>query len=423
MAIEVVSQTITLPDGRVLGYAHAGDTNGHPLFLFHGLSSSRYEVNIVHEQMLKAGIWFIGVDRPGMGLSTFQKDRTILDFVDDILFLAESLKIKRFSVMAISAGAAYAYACVYKIPHKIISCNIISGIAPVLELGDEEMSKESKLTIRIAQRTPWLMRVIFWFTQGRFSQDNAKSDRFLENIMFILDDSDKALLKDETVKSALLKPFRESFRQGSRGVAYDGILTFAKLWGFTLDDIAFFPINLWHGEKDRGVPLIMAEKVAAKLKSATLTVFPNEGHLSIVFNRFEDIMSALLVSINKGKISYRSSYCEVGLLKESHAVLCKWKRFCRSNDYRDPFRYGAELIEKYQPKIWITDTTNGFENEEEDTKWLLEEFIPKMIESSIEKIIFIIKKDSLLIDEIERQVESLKQFFEVELVEEFKHYI
>jgi len=417
MPVEILNKTIILPDGRALGYALTGDTNGHPLFLFHGLSSSRYEVNIVHDQMLKAGIWFIGVDRPGMGLSIFQKDRTILDFVDDVLFLADSLKIKRFSVMAISAGAAYAYACVYKIPNRIISCDIISGIAPVLELGDKEMSKESKLTIHIAQRTPWLMRPIFWFTQGRFSQDDAKADRFLENIMFILDNADKALLKDEAIKSALLEPFRESFRQGSKGVAYDGILTFAKPWGFTLDDIAFFPINLWHGERDRGVPLIMAEKVAAKLKNATLTVFPNEGHISVVINRFEDIISVLLVSINKGKISYRSSYCEVGLLKESHAILCKWKRFCKGDDYRDPFRYGAELIKKYQPKIWITDTTNGFENEEADTQWLLEEFMPEMIESSVEKIIFIIENDSLLMDEIEGQVKFLEEFFEVELVE------
>ena len=420
MPVEILSQTITLPDGRVLGYAQAGDTSGHPLFLFHGLSSSRYEVNIIHEYMLKAGICFIGVDRPGMGLSTFQKDRTILDFVDDLLFLAESLKIKRFSVMAISAGAAYAYACVYKIPHKIISCDIISGIAPVLELGDKEMSKESKLTIHIAQRTPWLMRPIFWFTQGRFSQDDAKADRFLENIMFILDNADKALLEDETVKSALIKPFREAFRQGSKGVAYDGILTFAKPWGFTLDDIAFFPINLWHGEKDRGVPLVMAEKVAAKLLNATLTVFPNEGHLSIVFNRFEEIMSVLLESINRGKVSYRSCYCEVGLVKDYHAILCKWKQFCKGDDYRDPFRYGAELIEKHQPKIWITDTTNGFENEEADTKWLLEEFIPLMITSSIEKIIFIIANNSPLMDEIKGQEAALSQFFEVELVESLK---
>jgi len=65
--------------------------------------------------------------------------------------------------------------------------------------------------------------------------------------------------------------------------------------------------------------------------------------------------------------------------------------FCRGDDYRDPFKFGLELIDKEQASTWITDTTNGFENEEADTKWLLETFIPQAIESSIVQIIFIIK--------------------------------
>jgi len=35
---------------------------------------------------------------------------------------------------------------------------------------------------------------------------------------------------------------------------------------------------------------------------------------------------------------------------------------------------------------WITDTTHGFENEEADMIWLLQEIILKFIESSLEKL-------------------------------------
>ncbi|WP_295418878.1 alpha/beta hydrolase [Sulfurovum sp.] len=423
MIIEALNQTITLPDGRILGYAQAGDLNGSPLFLFHGLSSSRLEVNIVHDEMLKAGIRFIGVDRPGIGLSTFQKDRKISDFVEDIVHLADALGIDRFSVMGISAGAAYVYACIYSIPHRIISCDIVSGIAPVLEFGIDGMAKESRTTILIAQNLPWLIRPLFWFYQGRFSQDPAKADQFLESITFILDDVDKELLNDKTIKQVLLEPFRESFRQGSKGVAHDGILVFAKPWGFTLDDIAFFPINLWHGEKDRGVPVEMAQKVAAKLTNATLTVFPNEGHLSIVFNRFNEIVGALLENMNRGRAIYESKYCEVKYLESHHAVFCQWKAFCKGEDYRAPLRLGLELINKHEATTWITDTTHSFENEEADTKWLLEEFMPLMIESSVSKIIFIIANDSPLLDEIKGQEVALKGFFEVALVEDFKEIV
>jgi methylphosphotriester-DNA--protein-cysteine methyltransferase len=114
---------------------------------------------------------------------------------------------------------------------------------------------------------------------------------------------------------------------------------------------------------------------------------------------------------------YNTKYCKVEYLKNKNAIFFQWKEFCKEDDYRNPFRHGAELIEKYQPKTWITDTTNGFENEEADTKWLLEEFVPLMIESSIEKIIFVIKNDSPLMGEIVGQKEALDEFFEVELLE------
>jgi hypothetical protein len=114
---------------------------------------------------------------------------------------------------------------------------------------------------------------------------------------------------------------------------------------------------------------------------------------------------------------FNTPYCKVKYLQEKNAILCQWKQFCKGDDYREPFHYGAKLIEKYHPNIWITDTTNGFENKEVDTLWLIEEFVPKMIESSIEKIIFVIKNDSPLMGEIVGQKEALGEFFEVVLVE------
>ena len=114
---------------------------------------------------------------------------------------------------------------------------------------------------------------------------------------------------------------------------------------------------------------------------------------------------------------YETKYCKVEYQKNKNAIFCEWKQFCKGDEYRNPLRYGAELIEKYKPTTWITDTTNGFESEEADTKWLLEEFVPKMIESSIEKIIFVIKSDSPLMGEILGQKKALGEFFEVLLLE------
>jgi len=115
---------------------------------------------------------------------------------------------------------------------------------------------------------------------------------------------------------------------------------------------------------------------------------------------------------------YNTKYYTLQHLKEKNAILCTWKQFCKGEEYQEPFRYGLELIKKHNITTWFTDITNGFENEEADTVWLLEEIMPKFIESSLEKIVFVIADDSPLMGEILGQKEALGEFFEVELLEE-----
>ena len=296
MRLQALDQTLTLGDGRVLGYVESGDLKGLPLFLFHGLNSSRLEAIIVHESMLRAGVRCIGVDRPGMGLSSFHKDRTVLGFVEDVETLADHLNIEKFLVMAVSAGTPYALACTYKIPHRIISCGIISGVAPVFCFGLKEMSEKSRAFILLSQKLPWLLKYLFWFLHGRLSQDKAKEEKFIESIMFALDDVDKKLIKVPFAKRALIETFREGYKQGSKGVAADGVLVFGKPWGFELGEIDFKPIQLWHGEKDKGIPLSMVKLMTEKLSGAVLKTYPKEGHLSILFNQFDEMLDDLRIS-------------------------------------------------------------------------------------------------------------------------------
>jgi len=122
-------------------------------------------------------------------------------------------------------------------------------------------------------------------------------------------------------------------------------------------------------------------------------------------------------------MSYNTPYCNVQYIKEKNAIFCQWKQFCKGDDYRNPFCYALQEIKKHNITTWITDTTNGFEDEEADTKWLLEEFMLLMIESSVKKIIFIIAQESPLMEEIKGQEMALREFFEVELVENLEEVV
>ncbi|PJE62545.1 alpha/beta hydrolase, partial [Candidatus Roizmanbacteria bacterium CG10_big_fil_rev_8_21_14_0_10_39_6] len=121
---------ITLRDGRNLGYALYGDKKGTPLFYFHGWPSSRFDGTRVDKAAQKLHIKIIALDRPGIGISDYKKDRTLLGFSDDIVELADYLGFQKFSVMGVSGGGPYAAVCAYKLPKRVKRAAIVVGLAP-----------------------------------------------------------------------------------------------------------------------------------------------------------------------------------------------------------------------------------------------------------------------------------------------------
>ena len=122
------NQTIRLKDGRTLGYTDLGNSDAKPVFHFHGFLGSRLEAILLSEKDIEnLNIRLIGIDRPGIGLSDFKKNRTLLDWPDDVVELTDALGIDKFIVEGISGGGPYAAACAYKIPELLHSCGIISG--------------------------------------------------------------------------------------------------------------------------------------------------------------------------------------------------------------------------------------------------------------------------------------------------------
>jgi pimeloyl-ACP methyl ester carboxylesterase len=54
------------------------DPQGKPLFYLHGTPGSRLESSRFHDMALAKHYRVIGIDRPGMGLSSIDKSQTIL---------------------------------------------------------------------------------------------------------------------------------------------------------------------------------------------------------------------------------------------------------------------------------------------------------------------------------------------------------
>jgi hypothetical protein len=88
------SSTLTLPDGRNIGFAEYGSRTGHAILYLHSLPGSRLEAASYHSLTLSLQVRIIAIDRPGMGWSSPCPQRTLLDFPKDVQHLTENLHLE-----------------------------------------------------------------------------------------------------------------------------------------------------------------------------------------------------------------------------------------------------------------------------------------------------------------------------------------
>lgn len=275
MDSSIENNTFKLHDGRVLGYAEYGDPTGKPVFFFHGWPGSRFSGKETDEAGKKIGVKIISPDRPGIGLSDYKKDRKLLDWPEDILELADYLKIKKFSVMGVSGGGPYVAVCAYKIPERIIKAGIIVGLAPVNEKENlNGMAINSKLCWANYNRSRLLRKVativmalefVYLPTLGSLIAFPTKEDRALF----------KEAIKN---KAGEERGIKEAFRQGIKGPESE-LKIYTDDWGFRLKDIKT-KTYLWYGAKDKCVSLNMGKYYHSQIPGSKLFIDPDGVHLS-----------------------------------------------------------------------------------------------------------------------------------------------
>ena len=177
-----------LPDGRALGFARFGALDGKPLLFFHGLGASRLTRHPDDSIATSLGVQVITVDRPGIGLSDPKPGRTLLDWPNDVVALADALGIEQFAVLGWSGGGAHALACAYKIPERLSAVGVVSSGAPLAGTAPAEyLTRQWRGVAQIVQIAPWIVRAFAW-NQSR--QARSSLYQTLENIVSRFSKSD-----------------------------------------------------------------------------------------------------------------------------------------------------------------------------------------------------------------------------------------
>ena len=242
--------SVTLRDGRRMTYVAAGRGDGFPVLYLHGaIGSPRWRTPVLDELIERLGMRYVVVNRPGFAGSDPAPGRTVADFAADVEDVADALGFERFSVVGVSAGAPYALACAWALSHRLCAAAAASPVIPASGAG---ASAGLRYTLpRMAYAAP------------RIGPLAATAQLRLLG------------LQGTTAPRAMVEDFDVC----------------RKPWGFDPSEVAM-PVSLWHGARDRIVPLAHALRLAAALPACDANIEPGAGHFFYA-QRLDAIVSPL----------------------------------------------------------------------------------------------------------------------------------
>lgn len=284
-------QFLNLANGGRIAWEESGDPNGTPVFFFHGWPASRLQGAGFSVEARELGVRIIAPDRPGIGLSTFQANRKLLDWPSVVAQMARHLGIERFRVLAISGGGPYAFASAWALPDQIEAALVASGAPPLPpEMDRAALFAVYRLLLQVYRWQPGLLRAAFWCARPFVT---LRPPLWLWPLMLKLTTpADTATLSDPQVFEGSFNCYRESWRGSALGVALDGEI-YAEPWGFDVREIRT-PMRIWHGKDDRSFRWQLAEELAEKLPNCESRFVENEGHYSLPIRHRREILEDLL---------------------------------------------------------------------------------------------------------------------------------
>jgi pimeloyl-ACP methyl ester carboxylesterase len=285
---------LTLPVGRKLCYAEYGIPDGLPMFYFHGSPSSRLEPGMFGDELASTGFRIIAPDRPGIGGSAWQNERSFTDWAEDIAHLADHLGWPNFALLGNSGGGPYVAACAALLPQRVTVAAVVSGAWRM-------DAPEVKANLPFVNRLFWILARFFPLglrlllttmrTSGAAAQSESPSESDLKRLHAMLPLPDVAALSAPGRMKATSAGIAEALSSGTRGAAWDARM-YVRPFGFDHTQIRV-PFRAFHGGLDRNVPLALVKRYIAQIPDAKLEIWPDEGHLSAPCNHIRDILEAL----------------------------------------------------------------------------------------------------------------------------------
>ena len=284
---------VTLPGGGVLAYDEYGSAAGTPVLYFHGWPASRLQGAGCDPAAADLGARIIAPDRPGIGLSTHQPGRRLLDWPPLVAALAQELGLKKFRILAVSGGGPYALVTAWALPEMVEAVAVVSGAPPLpADTAPEDLFLVYRILLGLKRRSPAATR---WFFRLARPFATIRPPHWLVGgALRVSAPSDYGALADAEVWRGSYECYLESWRGSGLGVAVDGEV-YSEPWGFDPGEIRV-PVSIWHGRDDRSFGWKLAERLAARIPGCRFHVVENEGHFSLPIRHTRAVIQDLLAA-------------------------------------------------------------------------------------------------------------------------------
>jgi len=156
----MTSRTLTLPDGRTMGYEAYGAQEGPLVFALHGTPTCSLAFENLDEPARTVGVRVVAPDRPGIRSSSAKPGYRVVDVAQDLVAAADALGVEHLGVLGWSGGGPYALAAADVATDRLLGVVVAAGMEPLDSLqGATGYSAFDMQMLPWSRDRPWLARV------------------------------------------------------------------------------------------------------------------------------------------------------------------------------------------------------------------------------------------------------------------------
>jgi pimeloyl-ACP methyl ester carboxylesterase len=274
---------MTLPDGRRLNWHEFGAPDGAPVIYTAGTPVSGLGGGCYDEAARAAGLRWIAPDKPGYGGSGFHRERSLVSWADDLAALADRLGLDQFALAGESGGGPFTVAAAPQLAKRVSVVALMAPSGRTLPAERAGLKTRIRVSSWLARNAP-VLNAVPLAAMRRSLATPARRERVLRQELAVAPDASPAGLRIE------IEAVADALRPGPRAAVQE-LALIRRPWPFRLSEVNV-PVHIWHGARDRNVPLAYARRLARELPDATLHVSDSSGH-DVGLDRSSEIMSVL----------------------------------------------------------------------------------------------------------------------------------